>query len=65
MHIKDLICKSYLFFFFSFFDCARSSQVALVVNNQPAIVGGIRGMDLIPGLGRSPAGGNGNPKGIC
>ena len=33
---------------------------ALVVKNQPAYVGGTRDADLIPGLGRSLAGGDRN-----
>ena len=32
-----------------------------VVKNLPANVGDIRDMDLIPGSGRSPGGGHGNP----
>ena len=36
-------------------------QVALVVKNLPANTGDIRDSDLIPGLGRSPGGGHGNP----
>ena len=36
-------------------------QVALVVKNPPANVGDIRDVGLIPGLGRSPGGGHGNP----
>ena len=32
-----------------------------MVKNLPAIVGDIRVMGSIPGLGRSPGGGNGNP----
>ena len=36
----------------------RASQVALVVKNPPANAGD---MGLIPGLGRSPGGGHGNP----
>ena len=39
----------------------RASQVALVVKNLPAIVGDIRDMGSIPGSGRSPGEGNGNP----
>ena len=35
--------------------------VALVVKNQPATAGYVRDTGLIPGLGRSPTGGNGNP----
>ena len=33
---------------------------ALVVKNQPTIVGDIRDVGSIPGLGRSPGGGRGN-----
>ena len=40
---------------------ARSSQVVLMVKNLPANAGDIRNMGLIPGSGRSPGGGNGNP----
>ena len=36
-------------------------QVALVVKNPPASVGDIRDAGSIPGLGRSPGGGHGNP----
>jgi len=32
-----------------------------VIKNPPANEGNIRDADLIPGLGRSPAGGHGNP----
>ena len=32
-----------------------------VVKNPPAHAGGARDVGLIPGLGRSPGGGNGNP----
>jgi len=35
--------------------------VALVVKNLPENARDIRDMDSIPGLGRSPGGGNGNP----
>ena len=38
-----------------------ASQVALVVKNPPAIVEDIRDTVSIPGLGRSPGGGHGNP----
>ena len=33
----------------------------LVVKNLPASAGDVRGLGLIPGLGRSPGGGHGNP----
>ena len=38
-----------------------ASQVALVVKNLPAYAGEVRDVGLIPGLGRSPGGGHGNP----
>ena len=38
-----------------------ASQVALVVKNLPSDAGNIRDMGSIPGLGRSPGGGHGNP----
>ena len=40
---------------------AWACQVALVVKNPPANAGDIRDMSLIPGLGRCPGGGHGNP----
>ena len=39
----------------------RVSQVAIVVKNPPANAGDIRDRGSIPGLGRSPGGGHGNP----
>ena len=38
-----------------------ASQVALVVKNPPANAGDVRDTGSIPGLGRSPGGGHGNP----
>ena len=38
-----------------------ASQVALVVKNPPAIAGDARDTGSIPGFGRSPGEGNGNP----
>ena len=38
-----------------------ASQVVLVVMNLPASAGDIVDRGLIPGSGRSPAGGHGNP----
>ena len=38
-----------------------ASQVALVVKNPPANSGDARDMSSIPGSGRSPVGGHGNP----
>ena len=37
-------------------------QVALVVKNPPASAGDARDAGSIPGLGRSPGGGRGNPR---
>ena len=37
------------------------SQMALVVKNLPANAGDVRETDSIPGMGRSPGEGNGNP----
>ena len=39
----------------------RASQVMLVVKNPPASAGDTRDLGSIPGLGRSPGVGNGNP----
>ena len=38
-----------------------ASQVALVVKNLPATAGVVRDTGLIPGSGRTPGGGHGNP----
>ena len=38
-----------------------TSQVALVVKNPPANAGNVRDVGSIPGSGRSPEGGHGNP----
>ena len=42
-----------------------ASQVALVVKNPPANAGDVRDVGLIPGLGRSPVEGHGNPPQYC
>ena len=39
----------------------RASQVALVVKNLSTNAGGVRDKGSIPGSGRSPRGGHGNP----
>ena len=39
----------------------RASQVALVVRNTPAKAGNVRVTGSIPGLGRLPEEGHGNP----
>ena len=41
--------------------CIWASQVALVVKNPPANAGDVRDLGSIPGLGRPPGGGHGNP----
>ena len=38
-----------------------ASQVVLVIKNRPANVGDMRDVGLIPGSGRCPVGGHGNP----
>ena len=38
-----------------------ASQVVLVVKNLPTNAGDIKALSLIPGLGRYPGGGHGNP----
>ena len=40
---------------------ARASQLVLVVKNPPANATDVRDVGLIPGLGRSPGAGHGNP----
>ena len=42
-------------------DSEHDTQGALVVKNLPANAGDLRTMGLIPGWGRSPGGGHGNP----
>ena len=39
----------------------KASQVVIVVKNPPANSGDLGDVDLIPGSGRSPGVGNGNP----
>ena len=45
----------------SAYNAGTDSQVALVVKNSPAKAEDIRNTSVIPGSGRSPGGGNGNP----
>ena len=40
---------------------AAASQMVLVVKNLPANAGDVRDVGSIPGLGRFPGGGHGNP----
>ena len=50
-----------LYYFAAWYMDHRAFQVALVVKNLPANAGDIRDMGSIPGSGRSPGGGHGNP----
>ena len=43
------------------YELPRASQMVLVVNNPPANAGDIRHAGSVPGLGRSPGAGHGNP----
>ena len=52
MCIERLVHDSYI---------AGASQVVLVIKNSPANAGDIRDTGWIPGFGRSPGGGRGNP----
>ena len=54
------ICSDVLFWL-KYKKNKRALQVALVVENPPANVGDTRDLGLIPGSGRSPGGGHGNP----
>ena len=47
--------------FLLFLSLWQASQVALVVKNPPSHAGDIREAGLVPGLGRSPGGGDDNP----
>ena len=55
-----MICRE-IETFYTILEEPRSSQVVLVVKNLPTIAGDTRDMGSIPGLGRSPGGGHGNP----
>ena len=43
------------------YDKSKASHMALVITNSPANAGDIRDAGSVPGLGRSPGGGHGNP----
>ena len=53
--------KLIAFLFESFIVTVRASQVILVIKNPAANARDARDQGSIPGLERSPAGGNGNP----
>ena len=50
-----------LFKYMSSANRGQDSQMSLVVKNLPANTGDVRDMGSIPGFGRFPGGGNGNP----
>ena len=58
---NKLVNIEYSFFFFKHYSYKRASQVVLLVKNLLANAGDIRNADLIPGSGKSPGGGHGNP----
>ena len=51
----------YLYILYAINNIIWTSWVVLVVKNLPANAGDIRDAGSIPGLGRSPGGGHGNP----
>ena len=61
LHYTYHLSSRTLLLFASLFLISLSSQMALGVKNPPAIAGDLRDVDSIPGLGRSPGEGNGNP----
>ena len=58
--ITDWLCLLWIDLSFEC-DAGQVSQVALVGKNLPANPGDIRDAGSIPGLGKSPGGGHGNP----
>ena len=61
LHYTYHLSSRTLLLFASLFLISLSSQMALGVKNPPAIAGDLRDVDSIPGLGRSPGEGKGNP----
>ena len=61
MAVIPVLCNISWYLFYSIFIKSEASQVALVVKNPPANAGDIRDQTSIPGSGRSPGEGNGNP----
>ena len=58
---QNIAIKIYFSVNFDVSTITWASQVVLVVKNLPAKAGDIRDMGSIPGSGRSPGGGHGNP----
>ena len=61
MAIIPVLCHISWYLFYSIFIQSKASQVVLVVKNPPANAGDTRDQTSIPGSGRSPGEGNGNP----
>ena len=61
LHYTYHLSSRTVLLFASLFLISLSSQMALGVKNPPAIGGDLRDVDSIPGSGRSPGEGNGNP----
>ena len=61
-NLKSFLLAFVFFYFFTvIFTFHWASLVLLMVENPPASAGGIRDTGSIPGSGRSPGGGHGNP----
>ena len=60
-HYIQRLVPCMAFFLASCYPLIRASQVVLVVKNLPANAGEVRDVGSIPGSGRSPGGGCGNP----
>ena len=60
-YVCKYVCIYVLVHFLFIYSLFRAFQVVLVVKNLPANAEDIRDAGLIPGLGRSPGEGNGNP----
>ena len=59
-HLKVLLMKLYTLLIYTFYGL-WASPVAQLAKNLPANAGDTKDTGLIPGSGRSPGGGNGNP----
>ena len=60
-HIWTMLSSLGGYLFLAALHDLRASQVVLVLKNPPAIAGDMRDIGSIPGSGRSPGGGHGNP----
>ena len=59
-HLKVLLMKLYTLLIYTFYGL-WASPVAQLARNMPANAGDTKDTGMIPGSGRSPGGGNGNP----